>query len=521
MSKSRNIRVLSLLLGLFYYSNSVSGMREKQNNFGFENGSNGYNSINTQRYFNFENYGVYFNPLKRNYKKNVNSNFDHYYNNNLNVNNNSNNNQQVSYALGNFVKPFIKKNNGINLRNNMNGNNNSNNNQQVSYALGNFRNRFNQQNKIVLNNNQNFNNPNLFIRKKTKDATAPDTYFKGNLVYSPMGFAAALILAGVGGDYKQRQGVAKYLKFKSFEDVGIWFNNFMRSVPKEIKVANSMWLISDQFNEKTQLRLNSKFKDAIRRYFGAESSLVSLNNACANINNWVRNKTGNKINSIIDNLDRGAALVLVNAIYLKLGFENYFKSEDPIIFRGLSREYKIRSISSSKKCGCCYFSNYSVVKIPLESDQFLYLVMPHDSSMLDSISGNLRIKDIIKNWRVDDNLFVRMPMFKIESKLNLLEFCSDNPFLTRLVSNYLTNIASDPRMRIDKMLQRVILTINEKGCEAAAATATGVVQECFIDVPKGRKFLVDKPFLCFITDNSGNELFRAKVTDLGESNSID
>lgn len=119
-----------------------------------------------------------------------------------------------------------------------------------------------------------------------------------------------------------------------------------------------------------------------------------------------------------------------------------------------------------------------------------------------------------------DKLRIHMPSFKLESNLDLLEFCSSNPILRFLVNNYLTNIANDPKMMISKMLQKVALTVNKEGCEAAAATTTGICLECAGDEKAG-KFLVDSPFLCVITDKSGNELFRGKVEDLGKGNCLE
>lgn len=58
---------------------------------------------------------------------------------------------------------------------------------------------------------------------------------------------------------------------------------------------------------------------------------------------------------------------------------------------------------------------------------------------------------------------------------------------------YLTNASTDGPLRIDDIVQQIVLSVNEKGTEAAAVTATT------IDYIGGSKnFLVERPFAFFI-----------------------
>ena len=80
------------------------------------------------------------------------------------------------------------------------------------------------------------------------------------------------------------------------------------------------------------------------------------------------------------------------------------------------------------------------------------------------------------------------------------------PFST---SADLSGMVDGPRLFISKALHKTFISVNEKGAEAAAATA--IVIE-IVDNPPQREFVADRPFLFLIRDRTtGAILFLGRV----------
>ena len=69
-------------------------------------------------------------------------------------------------------------------------------------------------------------------------------------------------------------------------------------------------------------------------------------------------------------------------------------------------------------------------------------------------------------------------------------------------------------MVIDKVIHKAFINLDEKGTEAAAATAVVMLQKSAVEVKKDPVFKTDHPFLFIIRHNeTGSILFMGRVLD--------
>lgn len=136
--------------------------------------------------------------------------------------------------------------------------------------------------------------------------------------------------------------------------------------------------------------------------------------------------------------------------------------------------------------------------------------------------------DIVSNCRYQffDNVYVAMPKFKLApdtiSIKGMLKSMGMHKAFSEQAEFYAmpntTPKPSDPSkyLMIEDVLHKAFIEIDEKGGEAAAATAVVALTESASDIPpKNYYFTVDHPFIYMIIEKStGAAIFMGRVTDL-------
>ena len=283
-------------------------------------------------------------------------------------------------------------------------------------------------------------------------------------------------------------------------------------------IANSIWY-RDGFTVKQD------FVDDNQTYYRAEVQSLDFNdpNSVNIINNWVSDNTQEKIPTIINNIPAEAVMYLINALYFKSTWQYEF-DPDANVMRDF---YDENGTSLGEKemmkqqADLKYYTHEDVftsVKLPYKSGKFeMILFKPQTDKTTDDIITAMS-GTAWQAWRAnyaEEKVVVTMPKFKFDYKKQLKDdlITMGMPSAFEESSADFTDINSNERLFISKVLQKTFIDVNEEGSEAAAVTAVTVVLESTDNNQElATHFTLDQPFVFMITDKTTNSIcFVGKV----------
>ncbi len=350
---------------------------------------------------------------------------------------------------------------------------------------------------------------------------------EGNLFLSPYSISTALAMTYGGARGNTAKEMADVLHFSSdieglFSNLGeleTRFEDIQKKGEVKLSIVNSLWpQVGYPFLE--------EYLSLIRVHFGVTITPVDYMNATEEsrlkINQWVENKTEDKIKELIRKGDLSVLtrLVLVNAIYFKGNWANQFKVErtQPKDFRLLDGGVKqVPMMHQKGNFGYREFDNCKVLELPYEGEQLsMFIILPNNPGELPMLENNLSIENL-KSWLSPlpiKEVMVYLPKFKITwGTFELNEPLKDLGIKDAFTSRAdFSGMNGRKNLFISKVLHKAFIDVNEEGTEAAAATA--VIVNFKGGLPKLSIFNADHPFLFLIRDNTtGSILFLGRVVD--------
>ena len=274
------------------------------------------------------------------------------------------------------------------------------------------------------------------------------------------------------------------------------------------------------------MTLEPSYLDALASRFGAGLRLVDYRRdpeAARNlINAWVKSQTEGRIPrllapGILDSLTR---LVLVNAIYLKAPWQVPFDAEltgpSPFTLAGGSTVDVPTMAGGLQQLRYAEGSGWKAVELPYAGgslamtivvpDDLAAFVQHLDAAQFGQITGALAAREV-ELW---------LPRFAIRAETDLARTLSalGMPLAFDPQLADFSGITADERLYISAVVHQANISVDEKGTEAAAATAVAMAATA---MPADSVMLrVDRPFLFAVRDApTGAILFLGQVTDPG------
>jgi serpin B len=342
----------------------------------------------------------------------------------------------------------------------------------------------------------------------------------GNVFVSPVSVALCLGMAfnGAGGSTASEMAVllgAGGADIAGFNGANEKLIGGLSDTGKGItlSIANSLWL-RDGFP------FRKEFIKRNERSFGA--GVFRLNTA-KEINSWVEKRTEGMIPSIIDSVDPADVAILVNAIYFKGEWSVEF-DEDQTTDKTFHSTNGEKTVPMMKRTGdlLCHGNElFQAVRLPYgkEGGTSMIVLLPAAGKTLDELTGKLTPE----SWETWTSSLskregtIEIPRFKAEfySKLNgtLAGMGMKEAFKRSADFSNLCECGPGD-VYISDVLHKAVIEVNEKGTEAAAATAVTI--RLTSAMPAGDPFhmIVDRPFIVSIVDDdTGLILFMGAIND--------
>ena len=258
-----------------------------------------------------------------------------------------------------------------------------------------------------------------------------------------------------------------------------------------------------------------------KNYFDASVQRLDFTNPASVdiINNWVKEKTKEKITSIIKQIPKEAVMYLINAIYFKGMWKYQFdtsatKQDDFYV----SQNDEIKCMMMSQKDTLNYYNtnNYQAVELPYGNGDFsMVIILPSTgediNSLISQIDGNFWNSLLNSMTKQEVNLW--LPKFKIEYFINLNNALKSLGMPTAFdpYNADFSKMRPEKDVYISNVLHKTYVNVDEEGTEAAAATAVEISYTAVFG-PQNINMKVNHPFIFAIREKkSGTILFIGKV----------
>lgn len=332
-----------------------------------------------------------------------------------------------------------------------------------------------------------------------------------NIMISPLSISVALAMAynGADGDTKTEMEKALKLNGLTTDEINASYKMLigeLQSLDEDVifEIANAIFY-ADIFNVKSGfLETNKNVYDA-----KVESLDFSSPSAVNTINNWVADKTNDKITQIIDQLSPYDRMVLLNAIYFNGIWSNKFDEEgthELNFHKSDGATIEIPMMNKLEKLEYTSNNLFKAIKMPYGNGQYNMVVfLPADENnsqdVIDEFSAS-NWKKWMDEFEMTDRVNITMPRFKFafESGLNdiLKKMGMQKAFMADLAD---FSKITDENLYISSVKHKSFIDVNETGTEAAAVTSVTFTTTSAGNEPTMVPFFVDKPFVFAITEN--------------------
>jgi serpin B len=350
----------------------------------------------------------------------------------------------------------------------------------------------------------------------------------GNLILSPYSISLALAMTYVGARGETESQMAQTLHFPAQNQLHPAFNTLDQALgkvpaslnkdqkPMQLNIANAIW------SEQTY-QFQQDFLDTIALNYGAGMHLADFIHQAEPsrkaINNWVSDQTKDKINDLLPEGTVGAdtRMVLVNAIYFKADWLTQFDANS-------TRNAPFNLIDGTQVTVEMMYKGLQVPYLQGNGYQAVELLYAGDTAAMDIIvpdAGNFEAFESSFNKETLDSILKGMQPNSVALGLPKFQFTKDFGLSDTLKNMGVTNafnadladfsgMTGKKDLYIGNVIHKAFVAVDEKGTEAAAATA--VVMEVASAVRHDVSLQVDRPFIFMIRDKAnGQILFMGRV----------
>ena len=374
----------------------------------------------------------------------------------------------------------------------------------------------------------------------------------GNLCLSPYSIQSALAMTYAGADGETRTEMARVLHFPT-NDGGVPASFFALQRSLQEMSAKTAELVkqSKKFggpSEPITLHIANrlfaqngyKFREAflslVKQNFGGAFEPVDFiadpAAATQRINKWVADQTRDRIRDLIPGgaLDKTTRLVLANALYLKAPWASEFSQNatqpEPFFVHGGAPVDVPMMRKTDKHFGYARHEGFTVVSLPYAGDDLQFVVLlPDEIDGLRKLESKLTADVLAGCAKLEKReVDLHLPKFKLEpptitlaEKFEALgmKTAFDKPQGSANFDKIAPRTPKD-YLYISQIFHKTFIAVDEKGTEAAAATAVAMMAGTAFRSPPPPpiEVKIDRPFIYAIQHvPSGVCLFLGRVTD--------
>ena len=342
-----------------------------------------------------------------------------------------------------------------------------------------------------------------------------------NIMISPFSITSALSMVLNGADGETFDAVRHTLRYddKTLREINETYLKLMEDmVPVDprvvMEIANSVWV-------EKRLTVKQPYIDALKTWYLAEARNIDVSDpgAVDMVNNWIEDKTHDKIQDMLDYLSPDLAMLLINAIYFNGKWRDQFDAEDTQnrpFYITPGESVQVPMMSQEETFAVTGTANATLVELPYGQGNYSMVVMlPDEGVSLTEAAATLSSEEWAE-WMHQlsygtTEVQLSLPKFEYEYKREMKDdLVALGMGIAFSGAADFSNI-TDQGIFISRVIHQTYIRTDEEGTEAAAAT---VVEFEFTSMPSTTVVNVNRPFLYFIRETTtGTIVFMGQVVD--------
>jgi serpin B len=355
---------------------------------------------------------------------------------------------------------------------------------------------------------------------------------QGDTVVSPASIALALAMARAGAVGDTATQIDAVLHDAASDAHPTWLNALEAALaartgtfkdangkdqPVTLRIANATFSQAD-------MTLQPAYLQALAERFGSGVRLVDYKTATEAarlaINGWVADQTEQRIKELLEKgtLDVQTRLVLVNAIYLKAAWQNPFEASAtaPAPFSHLDGTTSdVQTMHLVADLPYAAGNGWRAVELPYVGDKLaMTIIVPDDFAAFTAGLDEASFGGIVAALgQQRPEVTLAFPKFGTETKVDLATVLAalGMPDAFDPDRADFSGITTQERLYISAVIHQANIDVDEKGTEAAAATA--VVMRATAMPADHVTFNVDHPFVFALRDvETGAIVFLGQIT---------
>jgi len=285
------------------------------------------------------------------------------------------------------------------------------------------------------------------------------------------------------------------------------YNQFNKPNPDyKLATVNDLWM-------QQGLTPTKSYIDTVQRYYSGQVTALDFEGSSDSARQTINKKIAEKTKQLIPQLlPKGSiksdtAVVLTNAVYFKGDWTMPFTAERTSaqpFYNAVGRASTVQMMQQQS-----YFDYYEdkhiqVVQLPYKGDDLSMLVV------LPKLNHKLAMQQLakslnatkIKQWSaglVRQEVDLQLPKFKLDARYQMKTLLADMGMPKAFNNGAEFNLYADGTpIKLDEVYHQAVVTVDEKGTEAAAAAgAVGM----YVGRSYPVEFKADHPFMFVIKDN--------------------
>ncbi|MDE6413636.1 MAG: serpin family protein [Eubacterium sp.] len=334
-----------------------------------------------------------------------------------------------------------------------------------------------------------------------------------NTLVSPLSVLCALAMTANGAEKETLEQMEAVLGMTA-KELNPYLYSYMKKLSQEekhnLKLANSIWFTDDK-----RFTVNQDFLQTNADYYGADIYKAPFNEqACKDINSWVKQKTDEMIPKILDRIPQDAVMYLVNALAFEaewaVMYDSFQVSED-VFTKEDGTKQNVEFMYSSEDVWLEDEKATGFIKY-YEGGKYAFAAMlPNEgvsvSDYIASLNGEALHKLLAKPQY--GTVHTAIPKFETEYDVEMSDilkgmgitraFDPDYAEFNRLGTSKVDNIF------ISRVLHKTFISVGEKGTKAGAATVVETKDTgAPIEPQETKQVYLDRPFVYMLVDCENN-----------------